>query len=105
MGRFSTLMFGMVLGGAAIYGAFSYHIIKADSGFTLVTKRSASLSETYVDIRSFTLADWAKHPELSADIVAAEKQQLLTPTPQNAVQGAVQGVMQGAVQQVQDYRR
>src|SRR5262249_10110511 len=98
MGRFSFLIVGMVIGGTAIYMAFSYHVVKSDTGYTLVPKRSASLSETYIDIRNFTLADWANHPALSADIVAAEKQQLLSGAPQNTLQGAMQGA-------IQDYRR
>jgi hypothetical protein len=98
MGRLSFMFLGIVVGGAAIYGAFSFHIVKSDSGLTLVPKRSASLSDTYVDIRSYNMSDWAAHPALSADIVAAEKQQLMNGSAQGQIQNQVQGAVQTAIQ-------
>jgi hypothetical protein len=93
MGRISTLIFGFALGCAAIYGAFNYHVVKSDSGLEFVPKRSASLSETYIDIRKFTVSDWAAHPALSADILAAEKTQLMGQTAPNAIESGARELL------------
>ncbi len=93
MGRFFWLLLGFAIGGSAIYGAFNYHVVKADPGFELVPKHTASLSEIYVDIRNFSVSDWAAHPALSADIVAAEKSQLLSKSPANSVEGEVKNLL------------
>jgi hypothetical protein len=77
MGRIFFLFVGFFLGGAVIFGAFNYHVLKTSDGLELVPKQSAHLSETYVDIRSFSASDWLKHPDLAADIVAAEKHHLM----------------------------
>ena len=93
MSRISSLVVGVVLGGAGIYGAFNYHVVKTDAGFELVRKSTASLSDTYVDIRNFGVSDWATHPALSADIVAAEKTGLLCQSASTTVQGEVRNLL------------
>jgi hypothetical protein len=93
MGRLSTLVFGFALGCGAIYCAFNYHIVKSDAGLQFVPKRSASLSETYVDIRKFGVSDWAAHPALSADIIAAEKTQLMGETAPNMLENGARDVL------------
>jgi hypothetical protein len=84
---------GIIIGGGAIFGAFNYHLLKTSTGLQLCPKRSASLSETYVDIRNFTAVDWASHPSLSADIVAAEKQHLMGESPTTAVENSVHQIL------------
>jgi transposase len=42
---------------AAILTAFNFHIVKTDKGFEMVPKESLGLSDSYVDIRNFTVAD------------------------------------------------
>ncbi|HEY2826739.1 MAG TPA: hypothetical protein VGJ04_03995 [Pirellulales bacterium] len=88
MGRISVMFGGIIIGGGAIFGAFNYHLLQTSTGLQLCPKRSASLSETYVDIRKFTATDWASHPSLSADIVAAQKQHLLGESPTTAVENS-----------------
>jgi hypothetical protein len=77
MRRLFYLFVGILIGGAAILTAFNFHIVKTDKGLELVPKASLGLGETYVDIRSFSAADWANHKQLAADIVAAEKAHIL----------------------------
>ncbi|HZZ28275.1 MAG TPA: hypothetical protein VFE46_09770 [Pirellulales bacterium] len=89
MGRLFFLFFGFIIGAIVIFGAFNFHVLETSSGLQLCPKRSASLSETYIDIRKFTAADWASHPTLSADIVAAEKQHLMGESPTTAVENTV----------------
>lgn len=93
MGRISTLFFGFALGCGAIYCAFNYHIVKSDSGLQFVPKKSASLSETYVDIRKFGVSDWAAHPGLSADILASEKSGLMGGSATNTIESEARGLL------------
>jgi hypothetical protein len=93
MGRISTLFFGFALGCGAIYCAFNYHVVKSDSGFQFVPKKSASLSETYVDIRKFGVSDWAAHPGLSTDIIASEQKQLMGGSATNTVENGARELL------------
>lgn len=77
MRRLFWLFVGVVVGGAAILTAFNFHVVKTDKGLELVPKESLGLSDSYVDIRSFSATDWANHKQLAADIVAAEKAHIL----------------------------
>lgn len=95
MGRLFWLFAGVVIGGGFMYGAFNYHVLKTDKGFELVPKRTASLTDCYVDVSKFTLADWGSHPDLSADVMAAEKSHLLNDSGSNvgsAVESGLQKV-------------
>ena len=38
---------------------------------------NSTLAETYVDIRAFTMNDWAGHTQLASALVQANQQQLL----------------------------
>ena len=55
MRRSMTFLTGMIIGGVLLYGALSYHILRADDGFHLIPKTSDRLAATYVDIRKFTV--------------------------------------------------
>lgn len=77
MGKLGTLFLGALLGAGLTFGAQRYHVVRSDEGFYLVEKVSATFSETYVDIRSYTLTDWAKHKTLAAAIVKSKKEHLL----------------------------
>ena len=54
-----------------------YHIVRASDGFHLIAKQPTRLSETYVDIRAFTMTDWAVRPQLASALVQADQQKLL----------------------------
>jgi hypothetical protein len=80
MGRLFWLFAGVLIGGGLVYGAFNYHVLRTDKGFELIPKRTATLSEAYLDVSKFTAADWGAHPALAADVMAAEKSHLLNET-------------------------
>jgi hypothetical protein len=67
----------MVAGAALLQGATNYHIVRASDGFHIVPKQPARLAETYVDIRAFSMTDWAARPQLASAMVQANQQQLL----------------------------
>ena len=77
MGRIGNFLMGVVVGGVLIFGAQRYHLVRAKDGFYLVPKMSATFSDAYVDVRSFTVSDWAKHKSLAAAIIQAIKENLL----------------------------
>lgn len=77
MSRLSTFLLGMVAGAALLQGATNYHIVRAADGFHVVPKQPARLAETYVDIRAFSMTDWAARPQLASALVQANQQQLL----------------------------
>jgi len=77
MQRLTTFLMGMVAGGVLLYSALHYHLIRANDGLHLVPKLDQKLAATYVDIRSFTVADWTKHPEVAAALMKANQGQLM----------------------------
>ncbi len=77
MRRLFWLFVGVVVGGAGILTAVNFHIVKADGGLELVPKQTLGLSDTYVDIRKFSAADWVTHKQLAADMVAAKQHHLI----------------------------
>lgn len=86
MSRLSSFVLGMVAGAGLLQGATTYHIVRAADGFHLVAKQPARLSETYVDIRGFTMSNWAGHPQLASALVQANQQQLLGDSAAGTVQ-------------------
>ncbi len=77
MSRLSSFLLGMVAGAGLLRGATLYHVVRASDGFHFIAKQPARLSETYTDIRAFTMTDWAAHPQLVTALVQAHQQQLL----------------------------
>jgi hypothetical protein len=67
----------MATGTMLLYGAMHYHLVRARNGLHLVGKTPPSLSEAFVDVRQFGVADWSKHPQLAAALVRANKQSLM----------------------------
>ena len=77
MSRLSSFLFGMVAGAALLQGVTTYHVVRAPDGFHFVAKQPPRLGETFVDIRAFTMTDWAARPQLASALVQANQQQLL----------------------------
>jgi hypothetical protein len=77
MRQLSSFIFGVVVGGALVFFAQRYHVVRTASGFDTVPKLSSGFSDTYVDVRSFAAADWERHKELAAAIVHAKKDYIL----------------------------
>jgi hypothetical protein len=77
MSRIWSFLLGVVVGALLLYVAMHYHVVRSKDGIHLVTKRPARLSESFVDIRGFSMADWTAHPQLAGALVQANKQHLL----------------------------
>lgn len=76
MNRFSTFLLGIVLGALLMFVGLKYTIVRANSGFYLVNKATATLSTAYVDIRDFGASEWREYVALGADITNSDDRQL-----------------------------
>ena len=76
----------MVAGAALLQGVTTYHVVRAPDGFHFVAKQPPRLGETFVDIRAFTMTDWAARPQLASALVQANQQQLLGDSAATALQ-------------------
>jgi hypothetical protein len=95
MKRISTFLLGMATGAMLMYGATLYHVIRAADGIHVVAKQPPRLAETYVDIRKFTMTEWATRPQLASAIVQAGRQQLLGDSAAGALRDAVNQALPG----------
>ena len=93
MRRLSSFLLGMATGPAMLYVAMNYHVLRAGDGFHFVAKQSPRLSDTFVDIREFGIADWAGHPQLAAALVQANKQYLVGDSAAAAIQENVKQLL------------
>jgi hypothetical protein len=89
MSRLPLFVFGVITGAAMLYVATNYHVIRSSDGVEIIPKQSARLSEAYVDIRTFSMGDWASHPQLAAALVQANKQHLVGDSAVQALQQSV----------------
>lgn len=85
----SRFLLGVATGAMLLYGAMTFHLVRASDGVHFVAKVPAHLSEVYVDIRQFGVADWADHPQLAAALVHANRQDLLGQSAVGAIQDGV----------------
>ncbi|NOY30702.1 MAG: hypothetical protein GXP28_11205 [Planctomycetes bacterium] len=89
MRRLMTFFLGMVTGGALLFGAMNYHLIRAHDGVHFIPKVAPKLRAAYVDIRGFTVADWAQHSDITAALIRAEKGDLMKSATSEALQGKI----------------
>ena len=64
MRRLLSMITGVALGAALMWGGLKYHVLRTNDGLVYVPKREATLTDTYLDVRSWTVADWTTHPDL-----------------------------------------
>jgi hypothetical protein len=93
MKRLMTFFFGMIAGAALLLGAERYHVIRADDGLHMVPKLHANLADTYVDIRSFTGADWTSHPDLASSMIADDRRELVEGAATDALQDGLDRIL------------
>ena len=89
MRRMMTFLMGMVVGGLLLWGALQYHILHTQDGLRLVPKVNASLAKTYVDIRGFTVADWAEHTDVVLALTNSNQRELMGNAAGDALQNGL----------------
>jgi hypothetical protein len=95
MRRLPTFIFGMVIGGVLIYLALNYHLVRASDGLHLVPKVSATLSDTYVDVRSFRPSDFLNHRGVVEAMMKSGQQELVDSLAADAVKNEVKARLPG----------
>jgi hypothetical protein len=93
MSRLPSFLLGMAMGAMLLYGAMHFHVVRARDGVHLVAKIPPHLSEAYVDVRQFGVADWSNHPQLTAALVQANQQSLMQDSAVGALQDSVNKVL------------
>ena len=64
MRRLFAVAFGVLLGAAAMFIAFRFHVVRANDNWVFVRKPEASLVDAYIDVREWDSAEWMKHTAL-----------------------------------------
>ncbi|MEM8947512.1 MAG: hypothetical protein AAGD11_20225 [Planctomycetota bacterium] len=89
MRRIVTFAMGMIAGGLLLWGALQFHVIRSKQGFHLVAKVNASLANTYVDIRQFTIADWTRHTDVALALTNANQVELIENATDDALRNGI----------------
>ena len=77
MRRLFAMAFGALLGAAAMFIAFKFHVLRTKDDWVFVPKPSASLVDAYVDVREWDTAEWMKHPQLVKSLVLTGRADLV----------------------------
>ncbi len=77
MNRVGWFVSGVVAGAALMFGSLKYHFLYTKDGLKAVPKLSATLSETFLDVREFSGSDWAEHKSVMAAVIQADESGLL----------------------------
>ena len=77
MRRLFAMAFGMLLGAAAMFIAFKFHVVRIKDDWVFVPKPSASLVDAYVDVREWDTAEWTKHAQLVKALVLTGRADLV----------------------------
>lgn len=79
MRRLGLLVFGVLIGGGLVYGAFHYHIVRTSQEWLVVKKQKVQLADFYADVRRWSIAEWRGHPELMHALMQHGRSDLLLP--------------------------
>lgn len=77
MRRLFAMAFGALLGAAAMFIAFKFHVVRTKDDWVFVPKPSASLVDAYVDVREWDTAEWTKHTQLVKALVLTGRADLV----------------------------
>lgn len=77
MRRLFAMAFGMLLGAAAMFIAFKFHVVRTKDDWVFVPKPSASLVDAYVDVREWDTGEWTKHTQLVKALVLTGRADLV----------------------------
>jgi hypothetical protein len=78
MRRLIAILLGVALGCAGTFAAFQYHLVRADKSYLVVRRQRADWHDAYADIRGWTAREWESHRDLSSDLIASGRGDLVT---------------------------
>lgn len=105
MRRLLLLLSGALLGGAFVYAAFQYHVVRTADGVLLVPKTQAAFELPYRDIRDWSAADWAGHPALARAMIAAGHGEFVQSSITSGLIRDVLGLRRSSAQETPELRR
>lgn len=77
MRRLFAMAFGALLGAAAMFVAFKFHVVRTKDDWVFVPKPTASLVDAYVDVREWDTAEWTKHTQLVKALVLTGRAEVM----------------------------
>ena len=92
MSRLGSLLLGVVLGAALVYGALNYHVLRTPEGLEFVPKLSATFSDSYLDVRQYKVSDWADHEQTARAVVKSGKDHILKDAATRSVQEGIESL-------------
>ena len=78
MRRLFAALMGVALGCGGTFAAFQYHLVRTEKSFLVIRRQRADWHDAYADIRGWTHREWSAHGELSHDMIAAGRGDLVT---------------------------
>jgi hypothetical protein len=78
MRRLLAVAVGVAIGTGVTFAAFQYHLVRTDKSFFLLRRQRADWHDAYADIRGWTHQEWGNHRDLSGDLIAAGRGDLIT---------------------------
>lgn len=61
-----------------MYVAFQYHLVRTGKTFLVIPKQRADWHDAYVDIRGWSHHEWSAHRDLSNNLIAAGRGDLVS---------------------------
>jgi len=97
MKQFVILLVVLAVAAFAAYWPARHHVVKTDKGVVVLAKRFLTYTDTFVDVRNWSSADFDAHPDLKRalmdqgyrDVLADVKTKELKATFSNLVERAV----------------
>jgi hypothetical protein len=99
MSRIWSFLLGAVFGAALLHLATNYHVVRSSEGFDIIAKTPPRLSDSIVDVRTFSASDWTSRPQLAGALVQANKQHLIVDSTANAIHQSVNQLLPDAIRQ------
>ena len=78
MQKFILVLAGLAILAAALYVPASYQVVRMEQGALVLHKRFLTYSDTCIDARAFTSADFDKRPELKRALIEGGYSDLLS---------------------------
>jgi hypothetical protein len=77
MRRLIAVLLGAAIGGGGVFAAFYYHLVRTDKTWLIVPKQRLDWRDAYVDIRGWSHREWSNHRDLSNNLIAMGRSDLV----------------------------
>jgi hypothetical protein len=96
MKRIAAVILVLSIGGFGAYWLAGHHVVRAESGYLILEKRFLSVDDTYVDVRSWTSADYDRHPQLKRALIIQGYDDLLADLRRSEIQDSIEEMVKHA---------